>query len=62
MGKLFDVSFCKCAGYTTCRYKKDKKVPIEEMDFLTDQTNEKRMVIGGVDCKIKKKIQNCKTH
>lgn len=56
MEKLSDVRFCKCTDYTTCRYKRDKKVPIEEMDLLTDQRNEKRMVIGGVDYKITKKI------
>lgn len=56
-----DVSFCKCADYTTCRCEKDKKIPIEERDFLTDQINEKRTVIGVVDNKTTKKIQNRNT-
>lgn len=59
--RLFDVSFCKCADYTTCRCEKGKRVPIAERDFLTDQRNEKQMMIGGVDYKKTKKIQNSNT-
>lgn len=47
--KLFDISACKCSDWMKCRCSKKKKVPIDEREFLLDQRNQRKMMIGSVD-------------
>ena len=46
---LFDISSCKCSSFHSCKCEKLKKVPLLEQDFLTDQRNDRKMRIAGVD-------------
>lgn len=49
---LFDVSACKCKDFQLCKCTPDKKVPILEREFLTDQRTVRKMAIGRVDIKV----------
>ena len=46
--QLFDISSCKCIN-VCCECPKERKVPLKERDFLTDQRTDRKMVIGPVD-------------
>ena len=46
---LFDFSSCKCYSFSTCSCPKQMKIPVLEQMFLTDQRNERKMIIGNVD-------------
>ncbi|GBM87552.1 hypothetical protein AVEN_107201-1 [Araneus ventricosus] len=46
---LFDITFCKCTNFDTCKCQKDMKIPLAERLFIKDQRLERKMVIGGVD-------------
>ncbi|ESN99729.1 hypothetical protein HELRODRAFT_176489 [Helobdella robusta] len=46
--RLFDVASCKCV-FEACVCLKNKKVPVNERQFLIDQRNERKMAIGGID-------------
>lgn len=47
--KLFGICACKCSESASCKCPLDRRVPLIERDFLNDQRNERKMVIGGVD-------------
>ncbi|ESO04220.1 hypothetical protein HELRODRAFT_172570 [Helobdella robusta] len=47
--RLFDVASCKCVLFEACVCLKNKKVPVNERQFLIDQRNERKMAIGGID-------------
>ena len=56
--KLFDIACCKCIDYSTCRCEKERKVPIEEREFIKDQRNSRSMEIGLLDlAKTRKNIR-----
>ena len=46
--KLFDIAAYKC-NWSECKCSKDRKVPTEEREFLSDQTILGYTVIAGVD-------------
>ncbi|GBM76898.1 hypothetical protein AVEN_153128-1 [Araneus ventricosus] len=56
----FDISFCKCTNFDTCKYQKDMKIPLAERLFIKDQRLERKMVIGGVDVIVTKKREKGK--
>ena len=56
-GQLIDISTCKCNDYSTCKCDKDKKIPVDERTFLTDQRSVRRMMIGCVDLNRTKQIR-----
>jgi len=49
---LFDIAACKCSDFSTCSCERDKKIPVEEREFIADQRGARKMVIGAVDRKI----------
>lgn len=48
---------CKCDSFDACLCEKERRVPVEERDFLTDQRNERKMKIGSKDLLTTKKKQ-----
>ena len=46
---LFDITFCKCKSFKQCNCPLQQRVPIDEEAFLTDQRQERKMVMGMVD-------------
>lgn len=54
---LFDIAACKCVNLSACSCEKDKKVPINEREFLIDQRTNRRMFIGNVDISATKQLQ-----
>jgi len=54
--QLFDIAICKCIDFPSCRCKLENKVPPAERSFLTDQRNQRKMMIGGVDVTTTKKL------
>jgi len=47
---LFDICTCKRPDpQEECKCEKSRKVPVQEIKFLLDQRNNRKMVIGGVD-------------
>ena len=63
---LFDIAACKCLiscnvstqeTSISCDCPKESKVPQEELSFLPDQRNSRRMFIGGVDTLATIKLQ-----
>ncbi|GBN80328.1 hypothetical protein AVEN_27724-1 [Araneus ventricosus] len=46
---LFDITFCKCTNFDTCKCQKDIKIPLGERLFTKDQILERKMVIGEVN-------------
>lgn len=63
---FFNVSFCKCNDYTTCRCGKDKNVPILaskgtytiERDFYLTKGMKNKWVLVKWTTRKQKKIQN----
>ncbi len=49
---MFDVSACKCQDFQLCKCNRDKKVPILQREFLTDQRTVRKMSIERVDIKV----------
>lgn len=49
---LFDISTCTCKSFESCCCKKERKVPMNEREFLLDQRTERKMVIGSLDRKV----------
>lgn len=47
--RLFDIAACKCVNFNTCTCIKEKKVPVVEQEFLSDQRSNRKMVIGNID-------------
>ena len=47
-GKLFDVSFCKCANFSVCNCAKEKRVPQLKTNFLEDQRTDRKIFIGNI--------------
>ena len=43
--KLFDISACKCTDSLECACRKEKKVPMEDRNFLLDQRSGWKMYI-----------------
>ena len=56
--QLFDVSACKCSDFSSCKCKKEQRVPIAEREFLKDQRGLRVMVIGRIDVGATKKMQS----
>jgi predicted transglutaminase-like protease len=62
---LFDIGACKCA-FDKCYCDEERKVPIHEQSFLTDQRSTRLMFISNIDrtlsrklkCKYKRKLAN----
>lgn len=46
---LFDVSYCKCKEFSSCKCSKDKKIPKLERQFIVDQRTVRKMGIGNID-------------
>ncbi|GBN55527.1 hypothetical protein AVEN_41001-1 [Araneus ventricosus] len=46
---LFDITFCKCTNFNTCKCRRDMKIPLAERLFMKDRILEKKMVIGEVE-------------
>ena len=46
---LFDVAACQCLDFNDCCCSRELKVPLLEREFLTDQRNNRQMIIGGLD-------------
>ena len=42
---LFDTSTCKCTNFANCTCPKNKKVPFQEQQFLSDQRFDRKMYI-----------------
>lgn len=59
---LFDIASCKCVdGRPTCSCSKDRKVPAEEVEFLSDQRTVRLMCISGIDqSKTRRLVKNLK--
>ncbi|KAJ8928633.1 hypothetical protein NQ314_018777 [Rhamnusium bicolor] len=55
---LFDIAACKCISFEKCLCDKSKKMPIKERPFLLDQRSTRKMMIGNVDYKMSKQLQN----
>lgn len=55
--RLFDIATCKCLTFEDCKCPRDRKVPILERDFLTDQRTHRKMKIGSLDREATKKIE-----
>ena len=55
--RLLDISACKCLNFLKCSCPKEKKVPIEEREFLCDQRTVRRMAIGDLDKQKTKELQ-----
>jgi hypothetical protein len=53
--QLFDISACKCEKFENCTCSKEKKVPLLEQVFLSDQRTLRKMAIGNVDEFVSKK-------
>ena len=47
--KLFDIASCKCLDSASCKCSKDRKVPMDEREFLQDQRTVRHMMIGSID-------------
>jgi hypothetical protein len=58
--KLFDIAACKCSDFDACCCERDKRIPIEERAFITDQRGARRMVIGNIDRKTTTRIKKRK--
>ena len=46
---LFDISTCKCTNFATCACSREKKVSVQEQQFLCDQRTLRKMYIGSID-------------
>lgn len=46
---LFDIATCKCADFSSCKCEKSSRVPTLEQEFLRDQRNARKMMIGAID-------------
>lgn len=55
---LFDIAECQCLEYNNCACPRDAKVPTLEREFLLDQRNERKMVIGCLDKETTNKLSN----
>lgn len=47
--ELFDIATCKCKSFQLCKCKKDKKIPICERQFLSDQRSSRELALGPID-------------
>ena len=47
--KLFGICSCKCSCISQCQFKKSRKTPTVECDFLEDQRGSRCMTITAVD-------------
>lgn len=54
---LFDIASCKCKNCEKCICEKNKKVPVTERLFLLDQRTARKMMIGNIDNKTTKQLQ-----
>jgi len=57
LSQLFDIAACKCLDTAKCICKKERRVPAAERNFLEDQSHGRTMMIGGVDVKMKQRLQ-----
>lgn len=55
--KLFDISACKCKVMKNCECKLNKKVPLIEQKFLTDQRTTRKMMIHKCDVNATRKLK-----
>lgn len=46
---LFDIASCKCSDPITCKCPKERKIPLEEREFIKDQRTVRIMMIGCID-------------
>lgn len=53
---LFDIAACKCRDLLQCTCPKNKKIPLREHNFITDQRTARQMVIGAIDIHTTKQI------
>lgn len=58
--KLFDIAACKCSDFDVCCCERNKRVPNNEREFLSDQREARRMIIGAVDRKTTSRIKKRK--
>lgn len=55
--RLFDVCACKCLSFALCCCESARKISKIEWDFITDQRNERLMVMSSVDKVVTKKLE-----
>ena len=55
--QLFNIAACSCNDFTICTCPKESKVPILEVEFLLDQRNARKMIIGGLDKEVTSKME-----
>ena len=60
IGSLFDISTCKCTNFATCACPREKKIPFQEQQFLSDQRFARKVYIGSIDSAIMKKKKHFK--
>lgn len=60
IGQLFDICSCWCEVLSKCSCNVHTKVPVKEHAFLLDQRSIRKMLIGSVDVKETKRIQERK--
>ena len=49
IGTLSDISTIKCTNFETCACSREKKVPVQEQHFLSNQRTVRKMYIGSID-------------
>jgi hypothetical protein len=54
---LFDIACCKCDNFESCCCSKERKVPVNERTFLTDQRSTRTLIIGPVDTTTSKQLK-----
>ena len=55
---LFDICTCKCRPNNECTCKKERRVPDNEVEFLYDQRDARKMFIGCIDQVETKRLLN----
>jgi len=54
--QLFDIAACKCYNEATCTCEREKKVPLVERTFLTDQRTMRLMIIVGINTALTRQL------
>ena len=54
IGSLFDILTCKCRNFATFACSREKKVPFQAQQFLSDQRFARKMFIGSLTKRNKK--------
>ncbi len=49
ISNLFDIAACICSDFDACCCERDKRIPTDEREFITDQRGTRRMMIRKID-------------